>query len=138
MLRIWITADAFFILMVLTLTALPRGEVFAAAEPAVVLFAGTPTLVSIGDWKFLNATLQKYYPGTDDLILFSLWKNSIGQTVSVTTGGTTMTAGEVANCYAPVFGVPPGNYRVLIFIVDTNNNPLSLALTVQVSITSNQ
>ena len=62
-------------------------------------------------------------------MLFSVWKNSIGQTVAVTTGGTSMTAGEVANCYAPVFGVPPGSYEVYLFVIDTNNNRVSMPLT---------
>lgn len=73
-----------------------------------------------------------------DFILFAVWKDSMGRTMAVETGGISMTGGEVANCYAPVFNVGPGTYNVSVFVVAIpDNNPMSLTITLQVSLLGN-
>lgn len=93
-------------------------------------------MVSVNDWRFLNATLQDYWTGQVGLVLFAVWRNPIGQTIGVTTGGISMVGGESANCLVPVFNVEPGTYVVFLFVVSANNNPLSSVVTLSISLSS--
>ena len=102
-------------------------------QPAVVLFIGSPSIVSLNEWTFLNVTLQDYLPGSLGMILFAVFKNAAGQTVAVETGSVIMSEGETANCYAPVFNMEPGNSTVYMFVVSGSNVPLSSVVTIQVS-----
>ncbi len=45
-----------------------------------------------------------------------------------------MTGGETAGCYVAIFSIPPGAYDVYMFVISTNNVPLSMALTIPVSL----
>jgi hypothetical protein len=100
---------------------------------ALDLVAGSPVLVTFDSWKFLNATVHDNFGTPLKLVLVAVWKNSIGQTVAVSTSGIGITLGETSNCYAPIFNVPPGGYTVTFFVVEaTNNNPLSLAVSVPI------
>ena len=106
----------------------------AVAQPAAVLSVGNPLLVTMGDWRLLNATLQDNVAGESSLILFAVWKDTAGQTVAVETGGVTMMGGETGNCYAPVFNISPGTYHVYLSIWSFYDQPWSLQVAVQVSL----
>jgi len=95
-----------------------------------VIAIGTPFLVTFGDWRFLNVTIQMYAPGTSDLVLFGVIKNAQGQTVGVATGGVTMTQGETSNAYALVYNVSPGTYTAFVFVIAVQYNaPYSIPLS---------
>ena len=108
--------------------------VSATAQPAVVLSVGNPLLVTLGDWRLLNVTVQDYFAGESSLILFAIWKDAAGQTVAVETGGISMMGGETANCYAPVFNIGPGTYQVYLSVWSIYDQPWSLQVAVQVSL----
>ena len=99
-----------------------------------VIEAGSPVMVTLGSWRFLNVTLHNEISAAMDLVVFAVWKNSIGQTVSVNTGAITISGGGVSNCYVPIFDVLAGSYTVFLFAVTTTNNPVSLSLSVPIFI----
>jgi hypothetical protein len=108
----------------------------ASAQPAVVLLLGSPSFVTSNSWIFLNATLHdETLPSPLSFVVFDVWKNTIGQTIAVSTCGVTMEGGETASCYAPVFNVPSGTYDVILFVVSVPyDDPVSLALTIQITL----
>ena len=97
---------------------------------------GKPLLVTIGDWQFLNVTVQDYYPGRTGMVGFAVWKEiPSGQTVAAETCGVSLTGGEMGNCYSPIYGISPGTYFVGVFAISIPYNlPISLVLTLNVSV----
>ena len=114
---------------------------FPMVQPAfaqvTIMAPGNPQMVTFGNWWFLNATIQylEQYPSPQAMILVAVWKIPTGQTVDANTCGVSMTSGETASCYIPIYGVAPGTYNVSLFVVDfPENNPVSLPAMVQVTI----
>ncbi len=68
-----------WILPVISVLALalviPSTAPVASSQPAIVVFIGSPSVVSIDSWKLLNMTLQDEVPGQTGLVLFAVWKN---------------------------------------------------------------
>ena len=126
--------EAAVILVVLAF-GLPTVE--PALAQVTILLPGNPLIVTFGNWRFLNGSIQylEQYPSPQVMILFAIWKNPTGQTVAANTCGVSMTGEETANCYVPIFDVAPGTYNVSLFvIVFPENSPVSLPVTVQVTL----
>ena len=107
-----------------------------ANAQVTALYAGNPLLVVVNDWRFLNVTVQDYYPGRTDMVVFAVWKEiPSGQTVAVEACGIALTGGEVGNCYSPVFNIGPGTYFVGVFVISVPfDSPVSITLDLQVSV----
>ena len=105
-----------------------------SAQPATVITQGRPLLVTLGDWRFLNVTIQSFTQDTA-MVLFGVFKNAEGQTVGIATGGITMSEGEVSDAYAAVCNVAPGTYTVFLFVISTPyDQPLSLSIMAQLTL----
>jgi len=104
--------------------------------PAITLpFDGYPSLVTIGDWKFMNTTAFNCYAYALDVIMFAVWKTvPDGVIVAVETGGANIGAGQDASFYVPVYGIGPGTYVVTFFGITANNNPVSSTLQVTITL----
>jgi hypothetical protein len=89
----------------------------------------------VGDWKFLNVTLQSFLPQDISMVLFGVFTNSLGQTVDVATGGITLSAGGTSSAYAVVYSIPSGTYTVYFFAVSVPyDDPMSLTVMTRVSL----
>ena len=104
--------------------------------PAIILpFVGYPSLVAIGDWRFMNATAFNCWAYDMDVVMFAVWKTvPEGVIDAVETGGANIGAGQDANFYVPVYGIDPGTYIVTFFGVTTGNDPVSNTLQVTITL----
>ena len=122
-------------LCLLSCSSFAPGITSVSAQPAITLVPRNPLLVSMGDWKFLNVTLQSFLPQDTSLLLFGVFKNSLGQTVGIATGGITLSAGVTSSAYAVVYNIPPGKYTVYLFAISVPyDDPTSLSVMAQVSL----
>jgi len=122
-------------LCLLSISSFAPGVTVVSAQSAVVIVEGNPLLVSLGDWRFLNVTLQSFLPADTAMVLFGVFKNSLGQTVNIATRGITMTAGETSDAYVVIYNIPPGTYTVYLFVISVPYDALlSLSAMAQVSL----
>jgi len=106
----------------------------ATPYPVTLQFIGYPSIVTVGDWTFLNVTGSSEFFNLD-VVIFAVWKGANGGTiVAVETGAASVAQGQTANFYVPVFDVGAGSYLVTYFGVTVNNVPVTLALQVQVTL----
>jgi len=67
-------------------------------------------------------------------VVFAVWKNSVGQTAAVTTGGLTLAAGASGTAFAPLAGsLTSGSYTVSVFVITTSDAPVSSTTTISAS-----
>ena len=74
------------------------GTAAATSSSAVTLeFTGSPSVVTLGDWTFLNVTgYNAWYFGLD-IVMFAVWKTTEnGTIVAVETEGSSVAAGQTA------------------------------------------
>lgn len=105
----------------------------ASAQPAV--YINSARYGTIGFYSGVFANVTSYWSSTLDLVTFAVWKNSQGETVAVTTAGLTLpsVANDVA--FAPLLNpLTSGNYVAVVFVITTNDNPVSNLVTVSVNI----
>lgn len=89
----------------------------------------------LGNYNGVEANLTCNFAYSLDMVVFSIWKNNLGQTVAVTTGGITLPPGATGTAFAPLVGaLPRGSYLVIVFAITTNNNPVSITLEFSVTI----
>ena len=68
-------------------------------------------------------------------MLSASWKNSSsGATVAKPSALIDIKAGETTNGYVPVPSIAPGTYAVFVWASSTDNAPLSIVISVQVSL----
>ncbi len=114
-----------------------RGQILSqVCGPAINLpFVGYPSLVTIGDWRFMNVTAFNCWAYNMDVVMFAVWKTvPEGVTVAVETGGANIGARQDANFYVPVYGIGPGTYVATFFGVTTSNNPVSSPLQATITL----
>jgi hypothetical protein len=105
----------------------------ALAQPVVVLTSAS--YGALGDFNGVNASLTSYWASSLDLVVFAVWKNSVDQTVAVSTGGLTMATSATGTAFAPLTDpLASGSYTVIVFAVGTNNDPDSLPMTIAISV----
>jgi len=122
-------------LCLLSCSSFAHGITSVSAQPAVTIVKGNPLLVTMGDWKFLNVTLQSFLPQDTSIVLFGIFKNSLGQTVDIATGGITLSAEGTSSACAVVYNIPPGTYTVYLFAISVPyDDPMSLTVLAQVSL----
>ena len=111
-----------------TSTTAPQG-------PAATLIEGEPLVVSVNGQEFLNMTIQNNLSRDELTMLTALWKNSSsGVTVAESSALIDMRIGEVANGYFPFPSLPPGTYYVGVWASSTDNQPLSVMVSFQISL----
>ena len=89
----------------------------------------------LGSYNVIDANLTNLRGSSLDMVVFAVWKNSVGQTVTVTTGGLTLASGETGITFAPLASLPPsGTYTVFVFAVTTSNEPVSPTFDFSVTI----
>ena len=107
----------------------------AQQGPAATLIEGEPLVVSVNGQEFLNMTLQNNLSREELTMLTALWKNSSsGVTVAESSALIDMKVGEVANGYIPLPSITPGTYYVGVWASSTDNQPLSIVVSFQISL----
>jgi hypothetical protein len=105
----------------------------ASAQPAV--YVNSVRYGTIGFYSGVFANVTSYWSSTLDLVTFAVWKNSQGETIAVTTAGLTLPSVANGIAFAPLLNpLAPGNYVAIVFVVTTNNNPVSNLVTIGVNI----
>lgn len=105
----------------------------ASAQPAV--YVNSARYGTIGFYSGVFANVTNYWSSSLDLVVFAVWKNSQGETVAVTTAGLTLpsVANDVA--FAPLVSpLTSGNYVAFVFVITTNNDPVSNVVTIGVNV----
>lgn len=127
----------------LTLTILLVSSMVMSASsvlPAQALAA--PVIITnayygyLGSYNVVIANLTNIWTSSLDLVVFAVWKNNLGQTVEVTTGGLTLASGASGTAFAPLASQPlSGTYTVNVFTVTTpSDNPVSPTFQFSVTI----
>ena len=126
------------LLLFLSVVQSCSGAARAAPWPgAVVLqFIGSPSMVTIEDWTFLNVTGYNNFSSSLNVVMFAVWMTTdSGTIVAVETGGSSVAAEQAANFYVPVYDIGAGAYTVTVFgVVVQDNNPVTLPLQLQVTL----
>ena len=91
---------------------------------------------TVGGYNVVKASLLNYWPWSQDLLVFAIWKNLDGQTVAVTTGSLSLGPHATGTTFAPLVpgALVSGYYIVGVFAVTTSNNPVTLVTTFSVII----
>jgi len=106
--------------------SVPPGQSFAVS--------GTPTTGTLGGYTGINVAYQNLNPTSQSVVIFAVWKNSLGQTVGIGASSATVGAGATTSAFIvePV-GIASGSYTVNLFVVTTGNAPVSITTTISVS-----
>jgi len=95
-------------------------------NPATSVIINSASYGSLGSFNGISVTATNTWSASYNLVVFAVWKNSIGQTVAVTTGGLTLASGASGSAFAPLAGaLPSGSYTVSVFVITTGNLPVS-------------
>lgn len=104
-----------------------------SAQPAV--FVNRLRYGTFGFYSGVFVNVTSYWSSSLDLVTFAVWKNSQGQTVEVTTAGLTLPSVSNDVAFAPLLNpLTSGSYVAIVFIVTTNNNPVSNLVTISINI----
>jgi len=99
-----------------------------AFSQSVLIVSATYT--TIGSFNGISVTATNIWTTSQSLVVFAVWKNSLGQTAAVTTGGLTLAAGASGTAFAPLQGaLSSGTYTVNVFVITTSNAPVSSQTT---------
>jgi hypothetical protein len=121
-------ASAFLLLCV----PFPTAPVHAYAASVAINYALYGTL---GSFRVVWANITNEYASSLSLVVFVIWKNFAGQTVAVTTGELDLARGATGRTFAPLTDtLQSGIYEVNVFVITTNNNPVSSLLRFYVAI----
>jgi len=113
----------------------PGTAVATPSSAVTLLFVGSPSVVTLGDWTFLNVTGYNAWYFSLDVVVFAVWKTAeSGATIAVETGGASVAAGQTGSFYVPVFNIGEGIYVVTVFGVTPGNNPITLPLQLQITL----
>jgi len=95
-------------------------------NPATSVLITSASYGSLGSFNGISVGATNTWSASYNLVVFAVWKNSIGQTVAVTTGGLTLASGASGSAFAPLAGaLPSGSYTVSVFVITTGNLPVS-------------
>ena len=90
---------------------------------------------TLGNYNVVEANLTCNLAYPLDMVVFAIWKNNLGQTVAVTAGGITLSLGATGTAFAPlIMTLERGSYTVIVLVVTTDNNPVSIAQEFSVTI----
>lgn len=97
--------------------------------------SGTPSKGTLGSYTGINVAYQNLNPTSQSVVVFAVWKNSLGQTVGIGTSSATVSAGSTFSAFIvePV-GIASGSYTVNLFVVTTSNAPVSVSTSISVSV----
>ena len=96
-----------------------------AGTPAQTIFNGNPTIQ-------INYT--NTLPSSELVIAYLAVQNSQGQTVKVFVSTANVDSGASVQVYLVMFGLPSGHYTGNVFVVTTDEVPVSQLSTVSISI----
>lgn len=100
-----------------------------------VVVSGTPSYSTLGGFTGISATYTNNWNSAQSVVVFAVWKNSLGQTVAVSTGGLTLASGATATAFAPLASpLASGSYTVSVFVITTANNPVSVSSSISVTV----
>jgi hypothetical protein len=121
----------------LVLTALGFGlspPVSSVSSPLVVTL-NNARYQSLGPYDGIAVNITNTSPMTLHLAVFAVWEDSAGRTFAVTTAGMGLMTGASGVGFAPLLNpLASGRYLVFVFVVTTENNPVSATLTVSLNI----
>jgi hypothetical protein len=93
------------------------------------------TYTTIGSFPGVSVSATNIWSSSQNLVVFAVWKNGAGQTVAVTTGGLTLASGATGTAFAPLTNaLPSGSYTVNVFVITTDNKPVSSTTTISVTV----
>jgi len=103
-------------------------------NPATSVIITSASYGTLAQFNGISVSATNTWSASYNLVVFAVWKNSIGQTVAVTTGGLTLAAGASGSAFAPLAGsLPSGSYTVNVFVVTTSNTPVSVTTPITAS-----
>jgi hypothetical protein len=99
------------------------------AQSVVITSATQGTL---GSFKGISVSATNLWSTSQNLVVFAVFKNSVGQTVAVATGGLTLGAGASGTAFATSSDLATlsGTYSVSVFVITTSNEPVSAATSI--------
>jgi len=101
---------------------------------AFSVIINSATSGTLGSFTGVSVSATNVWSTGQNLVVFAVYKNSVGQTVAVATGGLTLASGAEGSAFAPLAGaLPSGSYTVNVFVVTTGNNPVSSSSTLSVT-----
>jgi hypothetical protein len=116
------------------------GSATAITVKVLVSFAQSVLINSasygtLGSFNGISVSATNIWSTSQNLVVFAVWKNAGGQTVAVTTGGLTLGSGGTGSTFCPLAsGLGSGSYSVQVFVITTNNNPVSSPTTISVTV----
>jgi hypothetical protein len=118
------------------LVSVPSSTLPVHAWPtALYVMINSASYGTLGSYNVVKANLTNPFSFPQKLIVFAIWKNSASQTVAVSTGGFILSSSATQTNFAPLTNaLPSGLYAVNVFVITTNNNPVSSTLSFVVAI----
>jgi len=99
-----------------------------------MVISGTPTSSTVGGYTGVTATFTNEWSSSQSIIVFAVWKNSLGQTVYISASTATLAAGASQAFFLPEVGLASGSYTVNVSVWTTSNLPVSSQTSLTVSV----
>ena len=98
-----------------------------------LVLQGTPTSGKIGNYEGVTVSYQNEWYSAQNVVVFGVWKNSLGQTVYISAGSANLASGQTQSFFLPEVGLASGTYTVNVFVWTTSNTSVSITTPVPVT-----
>jgi len=99
-----------------------------------MVISGTPTSSTVGGYTGVTAMFTNEWSSSQSVIVFAVWKNSLGQTVYISASTASLAAGASQSFFLPEVGLASGSYTVNVSVWTTSNLPVSSQTSLTVSV----
>jgi hypothetical protein len=108
-------------------------QVTVAFAQSLVLTGSLASSV-VGGYTGVSGTFSNQWSASQNVIVFAVWKNSAGQTVYVSAGSATISAGGSQSFFLPEVGLASGGYTVNVSVWTTTGQPVSVQTPISVTV----
>ena len=108
-------------------------QVTVAFAQSMVL-TGSLSSSTVNGYTGVSGTFSNQWSASQNVIAFAVWKNSAGQTVYVSAGSATISAGGSQSFFLPEVGLAAGGYTVNVSVWTTTGQPVSVQTSISVTV----
>jgi hypothetical protein len=99
-----------------------------------LVLSGSLASSTVGGYKGVSGSYSNQWSSSQSVIVFAVWKNSAGQTVYVSAGSATVSAGGSSAFFLPEVGLASGTYTVNVSVWTSTGQPVSVQTSISVSV----
>ena len=115
-------------------TAVTAVVLVTVAFAQSVVLTGSLSSSTVNGYTGVSGTFSNQWSASQSVIVFAVWKNSAGQTVYVSAGSATISAGGSQSFFLPEVGLAAGGYTVNVSVWTTSGQPVSVQTSISVTV----